>query len=106
MGRPNNELYPASGEMRSEYAMPNVDRLLRALHRWPGITEISLSAVFSPGDFFKLSDYRYAGVGPGTPMTWTYRIAEVIRTAVSQGLVRSVPTSHPDYTSYYATDMS
>lgn len=96
MGQPSDH--------RMNGAWSNVDRLINALRRRPGITEISLGNVFSPGDFFNLSEYRQAG--SGSPMTWTHRIAEVIRTAVAQGRVRAVPTSHSDYMAYYATDQS
>ena len=90
------------GELRESFQMSNVDRLLSALQRWPGITEIALADFFSPGDFFTLSEYSRKGLSG--PMFWTYRIAEVILTAKARGLIRCVPTSHPDYTSYFAAE--
>lgn len=108
MGQPNNERYTeqdldgarrgllAGAGFRDPYQHSNVQRLVQALHRWPGISEISLAAVFTPGDFFT------SPLAKGFPLAWTHRIPEVIRTATAQGLVRGIPTSHPDYTAYYA----
>jgi len=92
--------------LREPHKIPNVERLLRALYRWPGITEIALADAFSPGDFFALSELQRQGMGVRGPLSWTHRIPEAIRTAEKQGLIRCVPTSHPDYTSYFATGLS
>ena len=98
MGQPNNVRYPngASRGIRDPYSMPNVGRLIRALRRQPGITEITLGFVFTPGDFFTGDN--------ATRLNWTHRIPEVIRTALAQGLIRAVPTSHPNLTSYFAVE--
>ena len=92
MGQPNNSRYLAGGGVRDVQSLPNVQRLVDAVRRQPGITEITLASVFSPGDFF-------VGV---EPLAWTYRIPEAIRAATNRGLIRGIPTSHPDYTSYFA----
>lgn len=91
----SNERYPdgTSRSIRDPYASTNVQRLVNAVTRQPGITEITLAFVFTPGDFF-------TGQTATLPK-FSYRIPEVIRTALAQGLIRAVPTSHPDYTAYY-----
>ncbi len=94
--KPNNELYFDDGagrSIRDPHSMSNVHRLMRAVARQPGITEITLQHVFTPGDFFTGQT--------ATQLRFSYRIPEVIRTALAQGVIRALPTSHPDYTAYY-----
>ena len=93
--KPSNEHYPdgASRSIRDPHSMGNVARLVQAVTRQPGISEITLQSVFSPGDFF-------TGQTATLPK-WTFRIPEVTRVALAQGVIRALPTSHPDYTAYY-----
>lgn len=104
MGQPSNARYldGARRSIRDPHSMPNVERLVQALRRQPGITEISLADVFTPGDFFTLSEYRRRG--ESGPLAWTHRIPEVIRTAKAQGLIHCIPTSHPKLTACYAVE--
>lgn len=98
MGQPSNARYPdgASRSIRDPHSMPNVDRLMQALRRQPGITEITLGSVFTPGDFFTGDNSRR--------LNWTHRIPTVIRMALAYNLIRAVPTSHSDYTAYFAVE--
>lgn len=89
----------AARGIRDPHSMPNVDRLVQALRRQPGITEITLGFVFTPSDFF--TDIRGQW---SRHLNWTHRIAEVIRTALGRGLIRAVPTSSPKHTAYYVIE--
>lgn len=92
---PSNARYPdgASRSIRDPHSMGNVARLVQAVTRQPGISEITLQHVFTPGDFFTGQT--------ATLLRFSYRIPEVIRVALAQGVIRALPTSHPDYTAYY-----
>ncbi len=97
MGQPNNNNYRdgASRSIRDPYQRTNVERLLTAVTRWPGISEITLASVFTPGDFFT------SPLARGFPLAWTHRIPEVTRTAEAQGLIRVEPTSRPGLNAFY-----
>ncbi len=101
MGRSNFDFVDgAARSIRDIHAMPNVERLIQALRRQPGITEITLAFVFTPGDFFTDRGEW------SRRLNWTHRIPEVIRTALAQGLIRAVPTSSPEHSAYYAVEVT
>ena len=90
MGQPSNARYTEhdldgarrglreSAGFRDPYAAKNVDRLVQAARRWPGLSEISLAAVFTPGDFFT------SPLARGFPLAWTHRIPEVTRVVCAE----------------------
>ena len=73
--KPNNARYPdgASRSIRDPFSMSNVARLVKAVTRQPGISEITLQFVFTPGDFFTGQT--------ATRLSFSYRIPEVVRAA-------------------------
>ena len=96
MARPSNENYLDRNWYRSpSKTVAPVQRLVGALRRWPGITEISLAAFFSPFDFF---------TNGATVRCWSHRISAVIAEAERDGLVRKVQCLDPAYHSYFAIE--
>ena len=88
----NIELDGAKRGIRS-YGTPlsPIDRLVQALIRCPGITEISLGSVFTPSDF-GLANAQY----------WSYAICDLLLEAQREGVIRYVRCLDPRYRSYFA----
>ena len=80
------------------FQLSPVDRLVQALIRCPGITEISLGSVFTPTDFFNGARHRVLA----DTLSWSYRITSVIDQAVREGVVRKTQCLDPAYHSYFA----